>query len=113
MVNGPCHHFNHGGLMQHADLQGVHANVFHHRLDLRFQKRGRHGVNALHAQGVLGRECGDGAHAVAAQCGKGFEVGLNAGTAPAVRASNGEHACVTVRIIHTRNYPRITQEIFS
>ena len=50
-------------------------------------------------------------HTVAAQGGKSFQIGLNAGTTPTVRASNGEDARVVVRMIHGRHYPQITKDL--
>ena len=106
MVNGPSHHIDNGRLVQHADLQGIDPDVIHDRLNLRLQKRGGHGMDALHAYGVLGRESGDRAHAITTQSGKSFQVGLNACPTTAVRSSNGEHACITFMVVHARNYPR-------
>ena len=47
-------------------VTGIHANVFHHRVDLCGQKLGRHAVNAAHALRVLRGQGSDGRHAVAA-----------------------------------------------
>jgi hypothetical protein len=74
---------------------------------LRFQKRRWHGVDGLHAQRVLRGERGDGAGAVAAQRGKGFQVGLDARAAAAVGTGNGQHTGVSVGgwwSLHARHY---------
>ena len=80
--------------MQHADLHGVDANVIQHRLQLRLQKRGWHAVDGLHPLGVLRGQRGDGGHAVAAQSAEGFQIGLDACAAAAVRTGNRQHAKV-------------------
>ena len=108
VVNGPSHHLDNTRGVQHADLDGVDTNVLHNRLDLGLQELGRYGVNALHAQRVLRRQGGDGGHAVTAQGGKSFQIGLNASAAATVRSGDGQNACVSVRSFHARNYARIT-----
>ena len=119
MVDGPGHHLHDGRCVQHADLDGIDANVFHHRLDLRLQKLSRYAMDALHAHGVLCGQRRDGAHAIAAQGGKGFEVGLNARAAAAVRTGNRENACVMQGrwrgrsdAAHALNYPQLASGIF-
>ena len=82
------------GVVQHADLDGVHANVFGHSVNLRTQHVGWNAVDGTHALGVLRRDGGDGGHAIAAQRTEGLEVGLDASATPAVRAGNREHAGV-------------------
>ena len=82
--------------MQHAELDGIHTNVFHNGLDLRFQKSRWYAVNARHPQRVLRSERGDRCHAVAAQRGKSFEVGLDARAAATVGACDGEHPRITL-----------------
>jgi len=104
MVNGPCHNLHTAGRGQHANLDSVDANVFHHGLNLYFQKLVRHRVNALHADGVLRSQRGNGTRPVATQGRKSFQVGLNACTTATIRASNGEDACIAVRVIHKRHY---------
>ena len=76
--------------MQHADLDGICANVFKHRIDLMGQHLGRHAVNGAHAQRVLCRQRGNGRHAVAAERSKCFQVRLDSCTAAAVGASDGK-----------------------
>ena len=93
--------------MQHADLDGIDADVFHHGVDLRAQHVGRHAVDGAHALGVLRGDGGDGRHAVAAQRAEGLEVGLDAGAAAAVGAGDGEHTHVAGgwrRGMQFRNY---------
>ena len=97
VIHGPGHDLDHLGRVQHANLDGVHADVLDHRLDLRLQERGRHGMNALHADGVLRGQGGDRAHAVAAQRCKGLQIRLDAGATAAVRASDGEQSGVMGR----------------
>ena len=94
MVNRPGHHLDDVRRMQHADLDGVDANVIQHRLQLRLQKRRWHAVDGLHPLGVLRGERGDGGHAVAAQSAEGFQIGLDACAAAAVRTGNRQHAKV-------------------
>ena len=77
--------------MQHADLDRVNADVFHHRVDLLDQHVHRNRVHRPNALGVLGSEGGDGRHAKTTQGGKSFQVGLYPCTAPAVRARNRQH----------------------
>ena len=86
------HHRHHGGVVQHADLDGVGTNVAQHGVDLARQKLGRQRVDAAHAQGVLRGDGGDGGGAKAAQRGNGFQVGLNARAATRVGARDGQHA---------------------
>ena len=109
MVNSPSHDLDNLRCMQHPDLDGVNADVFNHRLDLRLQKLGRHSMDALDTQGVLRCQRSDRTHAVATQGGKCFQVGLNASPAPTVRAGDGEDTCVTERGVHKRNYPHTTK----
>ena len=90
MVNRPGHHLDDFRGMQHADLDRVDANILHHRLQLRLQKGSWHRVNALHAHRVLRCQRGDGGHAVAAQCGKGFQIRLNAGGTATVGAGDAQ-----------------------
>ena len=86
------HHPHHGGVVQHADLDGVGTDVAQHRVDLARQKLGGQRVNAAHADGVLRGDSGDGGGAKAAECGNGFEVGLNARAAARVGTRNRQHA---------------------
>ena len=100
--------------MQHANLHGIHADVFHHGLNLRLQHLGRHTVNGAHAHGVLRRDGGDGRHAKAAQGREGFEISLNACAAAAVGASDGQNSGVMRQVqvslfsvgngVHGENY---------
>ena len=90
--NGFDHHTHHVGRVQHADLDGIDANVLSHGVDLGAQHIHRNAVNGAHTQRVLCGDGGDGGHAVAAQRAEGFEVGLDTGAAAAVRASNRQYA---------------------
>ena len=82
------------GRMQHADLDGVGADVLDDGIDLVAQHLRRHAVDGPHAAGVLRGECGNGGHAVAAQRGNGFQVGLDPGATAAVRTGDGKDAGV-------------------
>ena len=91
--------------MQHAELDGIDADVLDHRLDLRLQEGRRHAVDARHAERVLRGQRGDGRHAVAAERREGLEVGLDAGAAAAVGAGDREHARVAGKCRgHVENY---------
>ncbi len=114
--NGLDHHAHHFGVVQHADLHRVHANVLGHGVDLRTQHVGRNAVDGAHALGVLRGDGGDGRHAVAAERAEGLEVGLDAGAAAAVGAGNGKHpgiACGTGGHrrgwVHRKNYGLCTR----
>ena len=107
MRDGPGHHLGHLGGVQHANFDGVGADVVEHRLNLRLQKRRWHGMDVLHAQRVLRGQGRDRAHPVAAQRGKGFQVGLDAGAAAAVGPGNGQNTGVLVGGwcgFHARHY---------
>ncbi len=94
MVDRPGHHLDDLGRMQHADLDRVDADVLDNGGDLRLQEVRRHAVDRAHADRVLRRQRGDRAHAVAAQRGKGLEVGLDARAAAGIAAGNGQDAWV-------------------
>ena len=94
--DGVSHQLHHVGCGQHADLDGVHANVIHHSIDLPLDGGQRDAVDAGHAQGVLHRDGGNGRHAIAAQGAAGFEVSLDTGTAAAIRAGDGQHSCIVL-----------------
>ena len=83
---------DHGGVAEHADLDGVDADVVADGVQLRGQEFGRRNVDGPDAAGVLGRQGGDGGHAVAAVRGNAFQVGLDSGAAGGVRAGDGQHA---------------------
>ena len=51
------------------------------------------------ALGVLGREGGDDGHAVTADGGDGFEIGLDTGPATAVGAGDGQDLVIGVRLV--------------
>lgn len=83
---------DHRLVAQHADLDGVDADVVTDRVQLLGQEAGRRDVDGLHAPGVLRRECRDRGHAVSAMGGNAFEVRLDPGPAGRVGACNGEDA---------------------
>ncbi len=83
-VNRLSNSMNNLGRMQHAYLDGVNANVFHHRINLVTQHLRRHAVNGAHAKCVLCGQRSNGRHAVAAQRCDSLEVSLYAGAAAAV-----------------------------
>jgi hypothetical protein len=73
-----------------------------------FQEFSWDAVDTLHTYRVLRGQSCDGSHAVAAQGSKGFQVGLDARSAAAVRSCNGQYTGVVLRRIvllgHKRNY---------
>ena len=75
---------------QHADLHGRDVDVGEDGVDLGREERGRGHVDGRDAAGVLGRQRGQGRHAVAAERREGLEVGLDAGAAARVGACNGK-----------------------
>jgi len=83
--------------MQHANLDGIHTNVFNHRINLACQHIRRHTMNGPHTARVLRSQRGNGRHAKAAKGRKCFQVSLYARTAATVRASDGQEARVLVR----------------
>jgi hypothetical protein len=70
VVDGPGHYLDDLGRMQHAELDGVDADVWY-RLDLRLQENRRHAVDA-DAERVLRRQRGDRGHPVAAESREGL-----------------------------------------
>ena len=72
----------------HADLDGIRVDVGKNGVDLLCQKFGRGFKNAGHTCGVLGSQCGNGAHGVHAVCSHGFDIGLDASTAAGIAAGN-------------------------
>ena len=81
---------NNLGPMQHADLDAVGAQVFHHRADLLGDEIGGDALNARDAQGILRRQRGDRGHGVAAQRRHRLDVGLNARTTAGIRTGNNQ-----------------------
>ena len=84
------HRFNDVGGVEHADFDGVGADVGQDRVDLGGDEVRRYRMNGGDGLCVLGGQGRDYGHAVAFQGGKGFQVGLNAGPAAAVRAGDGQ-----------------------
>ena len=80
--------------VQHAHFGGVRADVADDGINLRGEDGRGRGVDGRDAAGVLRRQRRERAHAVAAQRGEGFEIGLDARAAAAVRAGDGEDADV-------------------
>ena len=72
---------DYGSLRDHADLDGLHAEIGEHRVDLRGHEIRGHLMNAADALGVLRGERRDHGRAVDAEGGKRLEVGLNTGSA--------------------------------
>ena len=83
---------DHGGVAEHADLDGVDADVVADGVQLRREERRRGDVDGAHALGVLGGQGGDGGHAVAAVRRDALQVGLDPGPAGGVGAGDGQHA---------------------
>ena len=77
------------GIQQHAALGGVNADVGGDGVDLGGHGIGRHGFDAGNAEGILGRDAGDGARAVDAVHGDRPQVGLDARAAAAVGTGHG------------------------
>ena len=76
----------------HPDLHRIHAEVAHHRINLREDDLRRDRVHGRDPAGVLGRDCGDRRHRVAAEHGDGLDVRLNTRSAAAVGPGNDEDA---------------------
>ena len=76
---------------QHADFDGIDADVVADRVELGGQEVCGRDVDSPHAPGVLRSEGSDGGHAVAAVRGDAFQVRLDPGTAGGVRAGDGQH----------------------
>jgi hypothetical protein len=72
---------HHVGAAEHAELDGIDADVGEHGVDLRRHERRRQRFDGADAAGVLRRQAAQGRHAVNAQRGKGLQVGLDAGAA--------------------------------
>jgi hypothetical protein len=109
MVNRPSDYMDNFWGMQHAYLDGVNANVVHHRLNLGFEELGWYAVNTLNTYRILCSQRCDGSHAVTAKGRKSFQVGLYACTASAVRSCNCQNAWVMLQRggllgIHSLNY---------
>ncbi len=83
---------DHRGVAEHADLDGVDADVVADGVQLGREERRRGHVDGAHALGVLGCQGRDGGHAVAAVRRDALQVGLDPGPAGRVRAGDGQHA---------------------
>ena len=82
------------GVGQHADFDGVDADVGEDGFALGADDVAGDGVHGLHALGVLRGYGGDDARAVCAERAEGFEVGLDARAAAGVGTGDGEDAGV-------------------
>ena len=80
--------------MEHADFNGVGPYVVEHRPNLAGNEFNGNRVDVGDADGVFVNNGDYGRGAVASTCRKGFQVGLNAGSAAGVAAGNGQHATV-------------------
>ncbi len=78
----PCqrlgHGGDHGGIMQHPDLDRIHADIVDARGDLLRHHLRRERDDPLDANGILRRDRGDRRHGIAAEHGDGLDIGLNA-----------------------------------
>ncbi len=86
--------FNDSGRMEHAGFDRIRADVGKAEGDLLRNKFLRHRVDAEDAKRVLCGECGDGCHAIAAECLHGFEVALNARPAAGVAPGDDEDSAL-------------------
>ncbi len=76
--------------VKHPDFNGVGAHIAEHRVYLLHGKIRWNGMDAGYAPGILGGQGRYDRHAVTANGGKGFQIGLNAGAAAAVGAGDGQ-----------------------
>jgi hypothetical protein len=83
--------------VQHADFDGICADVAQDGAYLSADEVRWHGVNAEDANGVLIDDGGDSRGAVAAAGGEGLQVSLYAGAAARVAACYGQCAAVAAR----------------
>ena len=81
------------GVCQHADLDGVGADVAEHRLDLLHHERRADGLPGQDAERVLRRNRGQRARAEDAVRGKRLEIRLDSGSAAGIAA--GDCQCST------------------
>ena len=77
---------------QHPRLGRGNGESVPYGLELEPHKAGLGGMDAEHAEAVLGRQRGDDAHAETADDGHGFEVGLNPRSAARVGTGDGQNA---------------------
>ncbi|MNN63538.1 hypothetical protein D3C81_1789220 [compost metagenome] len=75
---------------QHAGFDGIRCKILPDGIELCSNSFRLQRIYTLHPEGVLCCHCGEGRHAVDTQLLKGFEIGLDTGTAPAVRAGDGQ-----------------------
>ena len=75
---------------EHADLDGVDADVVDHRPDLLDDHLARNRIHGGHRHRVLSGDRGDGRHPVHPAARERLEVRLNAGAAAGIRAGDGE-----------------------
>ncbi len=89
--------FDDGRGGEHADLDGVGAEIGGDRFDLRRDEVGRQRLPGGHAERVLRRDRGDRRCAEDAVRGERLQVGLDAGAAARVAARNCQCCAHTVR----------------
>ena len=85
-------HLNRGLTEEHPGLRGVNADVRVDGLELLPDEARRRLVHRGYLTGVLGGECNDNAHAVAALSSEGLQVSLDAGATSGVGARDGQAA---------------------
>src|SRR3546814_3267409 len=78
--------------LQHPDLDRADPEIIETGIDLLTQKSSRWYMHGADSAGVLRSERGNRAQAVHAVRGKGFQIRLDAGTATAIGAGDGERA---------------------
>ena len=79
-----------GGGKDHAGFHGVGEDIVKDAVQLRGQKIWGRGGYTSYACGVLGRQGGDGAHAVDAAGQHGFQISLDTSAAAGITAGNGQ-----------------------
>lgn len=80
------------GVESHAHLYRVRADILKHRVQLLQNQIGADVLHIQHAAGVFRHNGHDDAHAVYAVGAEGFQIGLHARAAAAIRTRNGEYA---------------------
>ena len=88
----PAHGCDHLRRAEHTGFHHVGADVGQHGFHLPGDEIQWHGMDAMHAQGVLGGQRGQRGRGEASQRGDGFDVGLNARSASGVRARDDQYA---------------------
>ena len=94
-----CSSINAFPIGKHAGLDGVHVYGLHDGVELGSEKIDGNLMDGPHLPWVLRRESGDHGHAVAAETGDRFEVGLDASPSTRVRASYREYVFFHIDIL--------------